>query len=173
LIDGKLVGTAAIAKQIKVGPGGRCGSRPPKGAAKAGRPYDKIAAMAKLSLRVDFNGADSVGPGKIRLLELLKETGSIAAAGRAMDMSYRRAWLLIDALNHSFRQPVVATKLGGTGGGGAELTAFGEELVSHYRDMETVAYAALRPHLSALERALAPGGGSSSSDETEASARSA
>jgi molybdate transport system regulatory protein len=118
--------------------------------------YAKVAAMATLSLRVDFDGAESVGPGKIRLLELLKETGSIAAAGRAMDMSYRRAWLLIDALNHAFRQPVVSTKLGGNGGGGAELTAFGEELVAHYRDMETEAKAALRPHLAALERALAP-----------------
>jgi molybdate transport system regulatory protein len=112
--------------------------------------------MAKLSLRVDFSGADSVGPGKIRLLELLRETGSIAAAGRAMNMSYRRAWLLIDALNRSFRTPVVATKLGGSGGGGAELTPFGQELVTSYRDMEMVAHAALRPHLSALDRALAP-----------------
>ena len=131
--------------------------------------------MAKLSLRVDFDGADSVGPGKIRLLELLKETGSIAAAGRAMDMSYRRAWLLIDALNRAFRQPVVATKLGGNGGGGAELTEFGEELVGHYRDMETAANAALRPHLSALQRALAPGGSRSpaGADDSEESARSA
>jgi molybdate transport system regulatory protein len=111
--------------------------------------------MATLSLRIDFEGADSVGPGKIRLLELLKETGSIAAAGRAMDMSYRRAWLLVDALNRSFREPVVATKLGGTRGGGAELTRFGEELVAHYRAMETAAHAALRPHLSALDRAVA------------------
>src|SRR3546814_8512037 len=72
----------------------------------------RLAAMARLSLRIDFDGADSIGRGKIRLLELLDETGSIAAAGRAMNMSYRRAWLLIDALNRSFRQPVVATKLG-------------------------------------------------------------
>jgi molybdate transport system regulatory protein len=115
----------------------------------------RLAAMAKLSLRIDFDGPDSVGPGKIRLLELLKETGSIAAAGRAMDMSYRRAWLLVDALNRAFRQPVVATKLGGNGGGGAELTRFGEELVGRYRDMELVAHAALRPHLEALDDALA------------------
>ena len=127
--------------------------------------------MAKLSLRVDFSGADSVGPGKIRLLELLKETGSIAAAGRAMSMSYRRAWLLIDALNRSFREPVVATKLGGNGGGGAALTPFGEELVTSYRDMEMVAHAALRPHLSALDRALAPG--ISSAAEAGKPARSA
>lgn len=112
--------------------------------------------MATLRLRIDFPGADSVGPGKIRLLELVKQTGSIAAAGRAMDMSYRRAWLLIDALNRTFREPVVATKLGGNGGGGAELTCFGAELIAHYRDMEMVAHAALRPHLAALEDGLAP-----------------
>lgn len=110
--------------------------------------------MAKLSLRIDFEGAESVGRGKIRLLELLAETGSIAAAGRAMNMSYRRAWLLIDAMNKAFRHPVVATKLGGSGGGGAELTAFGNELIAHFRDMETVAHAALRPHLAALDREL-------------------
>ena len=112
--------------------------------------------MATLSLRIDFSAAESVGPGKIRLLELIKETGSIAAAGRAMDMSYRRAWLLIDELNRTFRKPVVATKLGGNGGGGAGLTRFGAELVAHYRDMETVAHAALRPHLAELEKSLAP-----------------
>ena len=136
---------------------------------------DKVAAMATLSLRVDFDGAESVGPGKIRLLELLKETGSIAAAGRAMDMSYRRAWLLIDALNHAFRQPVVATKLGGSGGGGAELTQFGEELVARYRAMEAAANATLRPHLSALQRALAPAGSRSAvtADDGEKPARSA
>jgi len=111
--------------------------------------------MATLSLRIDFDGADSVGPGKIRLLELVRETGSIAAAGRAMEMSYRRAWLLVDALNRAFREPVVATQLGGNGGGGAGLTHFGEELVGRYRDMEMVAHAALRPHLVALDMALA------------------
>lgn len=117
------------------------------------------SGMAKLRLRVDFQGADSVGPGKIRLLEMVRETGSIAAAGRTMEMSYRRAWLLIDALNRSFREPVVATKLGGRAGGGAELTRFGEELVARYRDMETVAHAALRPHLTVLDGALAPAPG--------------
>jgi molybdate transport system regulatory protein len=116
----------------------------------------KLKAMAKLTLRIDLGTQTAVGPGKIRLLELVRTTGSIAAAGRAMAMSYRRAWLLIDALNNSFREPVVATKLGGKDGGGAALTPFGEELVSHYRDMETVAHAALRSQLAALEQALAP-----------------
>jgi molybdate transport system regulatory protein len=110
--------------------------------------------MTRLTLRIDFDTAESVGPGKIRLLELVRDTGSISAAGRAMDMSYRRAWLLIDALNKAFRDPVVATKLGGKDGGGARLTAFGEALIGHYRDMELVAHAALRPHLTMLEAAL-------------------
>src|SRR5882724_4139146 len=112
--------------------------------------------MTRLTLRIDFDAADSVGPGKIRLLELVRETGSISAAGRAMDMSYRRAWLLVDALNKAFCNPVVTTKLGGHAGGGAALTAFGAELIGHYRDMELVAHAALRPHLASLEAALAP-----------------
>src|SRR5260221_8407224 len=110
--------------------------------------------MARLTLRVDFGPHGAVGPGKIRLLELVRDTGSISAAGRAMDMSYRRAWLLIDALNKAFRQPVVKTKLGGKAGGGALLTRFGEELIRNYRDMELVAHAALRPHLAMLESAI-------------------
>jgi molybdate transport system regulatory protein len=115
----------------------------------------KLARMTRLTLRIDFDQAGSVGPGKIRLLELVRDTGSISAAGRAMDMSYRRAWLLIDALNKMFRDPVVTTKLGGKAGGGAVLTPFGEELLGHYRDMEMVTHAALRPHLTSLEAALA------------------
>lgn len=112
--------------------------------------------MAKLTLRIDFATAGALGPGKIRLLEHIRDTGSISAAGRAMDMSYRRAWLLIDTLNTAFREPVVTTKLGGKAGGGAVLTAFGEALVRSYREMESVAHAAVQPHLAVLEAALAP-----------------
>jgi molybdate transport system regulatory protein len=111
--------------------------------------------MTRLTLRIDFDGVGSIGPGKIRLLELVEETGSIAAGGREMKMSYRRAWMLIDALNQAFRTPVVATKMGGKKGGGATLTSFGRDLIRHYRDMELVAHTALRPHLTSLEAALA------------------
>jgi molybdate transport system regulatory protein len=114
-----------------------------------------IAAMAKLSIRVDLAPSGAVGPGKIRLLESVDATGSISAAGRSMNMSYRRAWLLIDELNRLFSHPVVATRLGGAAGGGAELTAFGKRLVRHYRDMENEAHAALKPHLNAFQTALA------------------
>jgi molybdate transport system regulatory protein len=110
--------------------------------------------MPRLSLRIDFAPQTRLGPGKIQLLERVKATGSIAAAGRSMGMSYRRAWLLVDALNHMFREPVVTTKLGGKTGGGAEITRFGEELLRRYREMETVAHDALAPNLAALEAAL-------------------
>ena len=111
--------------------------------------------MAKLTLRVDLAPLGAVGPGKIRLLELVDETGSISAAGRSMSMSYRRAWLLIDELNHLFKSPLVATRLGGPAGGGAALTAFGKSLVRHYREMETEAHATLAPHLKAFQAGLA------------------
>lgn len=111
--------------------------------------------MAKLTLRIDLSPLGAVGPGKIRLLEAIDETGSISAAGRSMKMSYRRAWLLIDELNHIFKRPLVATRLGGSTGGGAELTPFGRSLVRHYREMESEAHAALAPHLDAFQAALA------------------
>jgi molybdate transport system regulatory protein len=112
--------------------------------------------MVKLALRIEFDEERAIGPGKARLLELIQQHRSIAGAGRAMGMSYRRAWMLIDTLNTAFRQPVVTTKLGGKAGGGAVLTSFGEELVKNYRDMELVAHAALRPHLVMLEAAIGP-----------------
>jgi molybdate transport system regulatory protein len=115
--------------------------------------------MAKLILRVDLAPLGAVGPGKIRLLELVEETGSISAAGRSMSMSYRRAWLLIDELNHLFKRPLVATRLGGPAGGGAALTAFGKRLVRHYREMETEAHATLAPHLKVFQAGLARGRG--------------
>jgi molybdate transport system regulatory protein len=110
--------------------------------------------MTRLTLRLDFGPEAAIGPGKIRLLELLGETGSIAAAGRAMDMSYRRAWLLVAALNTMFREPVVATKLGGKDGGGAQITPFGADVIARYRDMERLAQSAVAPHVAELEAAL-------------------
>lgn len=111
--------------------------------------------MTRLTLRIDFDHGRAVGPGKIRLLELVNETGSISAAGRAMDMSYRRAWLLVEALNQTFREPVVATRGGGAGGGGASLTPFGTELVACYRAIEQQARTAVAPSMAVLEQALA------------------
>ena len=110
--------------------------------------------MAKLKLRVDFGEGRALGPGKIRLLELVAETGSISAAARAMEMSYRRAWLLVDAVNQTFNDAAVLTREGGAGGGGAVLTPFGLELIACYRAMEHDANTALANSLAVLEKAL-------------------
>jgi molybdenum-dependent DNA-binding transcriptional regulator ModE len=67
---------------------------------------------SRLTLRVDFGGNRALGPGKVRLLEAIRDTGSISQGGRALGMSYRRAWLLVDDLNHCFRQPVIDTQPG-------------------------------------------------------------
>jgi molybdate transport system regulatory protein len=111
-------------------------------------------AATRLTVRVDFGADRALGPGKIRLLEAVKNFGSISQAGRSLDMSSRRAWLLIDDMNRCFREPVVATQPGGAQGGGATLTAFGKELIEKYRSIETRAMAATEPQLHALETAL-------------------
>jgi molybdate transport system regulatory protein len=111
--------------------------------------------MARLTLRVEFDPDRAIGPGKARLLELVREMGSISGAGRAMGMSYRRAWLLIDNLNRCFRKPLVATQLGGRSGGGAALTPLGVAVVEHYRAMEVEAEAAVATRLRALQAKLA------------------
>ena len=107
-----------------------------------------------LTLRVDLGKAGAIGPGKIRLLELIGETGSISAAGRAMGMSYRQAWLLIDSLNAAFREPATATLSGGAKGGGADLTPFGKTLIRIYRDIEAAAERTVADELAALATVL-------------------
>lgn len=102
-------------------------------------------------LRVDFPLGERLGHGKIQLMELIVSTGSISAAGRAMDMSYRRAWLLVDALNHMFVEPVIESQRGGKKGGGAGLTPFGETLLARYRAMEGRMNEAIRADMEWLE----------------------
>jgi molybdate transport system regulatory protein len=111
--------------------------------------------MTKLYLRVDFGDRGAVGPGKARLLELIASEGSIAGAGRAMGMSYRRAWELVDELNHCFGRPVVTTQMGGRRGGGAVLTALGRSVLDRYRAIEGDAQKAAARHLKALGAAAA------------------
>ena len=109
--------------------------------------------MPRIRIRVYLGEDHSLGPGKIQLLEGVREHGSISAAARAMGMAYRHAWELIDDMNQCFRTPVVTTVSGGRAGGGATLTAFGEELVRRFRAMEATTRRALSRDLAALERA--------------------
>ena len=110
-------------------------------------------AAARLTLRVDLGQDRAVGPGKIRLLEAIRDTGSITQAGIALGMSYRRAWLLVDDMNNCFREPVVAAQAGGTHGGGAVLTPFGAKLIDQYRAIEVEAQSASAARLRELEAA--------------------
>ena len=90
----------------------------------------------KIRLRIDFGDANAVGPGKIALLERMRDSGSLSQAARELKMSYRRAWELLESLNTSFRDPVIVTSVGGKGGGGTTITELGTALVAAYRSFE-------------------------------------
>jgi molybdate transport system regulatory protein len=93
-------------------------------------------AETQVSIRIDLESWGRIGPGKIALLEAIRETGSITAAAVAMKMSYRRAWQLVDQLNKLLSEPVVATAQGGAMGGGSTLTPVGERIVALYHAVE-------------------------------------
>lgn len=107
-----------------------------------------------LHLRIDFGPEQALGPGKVRLLEVINETGSISAAGRALNMSYRQAWLLVDELNRMFSMPVVTAKIGGGGGGGTALTKTGNGVVRLYRDIERRAAGSASADIRSLSKLL-------------------
>lgn len=90
----------------------------------------------KLRLRLVFGPEEMIGPGKAELLERIARTGSIAAAGREMGMSYKRAWMLVETMNTMFKAPVVTSSRGGAKGGGAEVTETGNEVLQAYRALE-------------------------------------
>jgi molybdate transport system regulatory protein len=106
----------------------------------------------RIRLHIHVGTEHSLGPGKAALLEAIRETGSISAAARSLGMAYRHAWELVDDLNAGFAPGVVETAAGGSKGGGARLTRFGEELLRRFRGMEETAEAAIAPDL----RKLAP-----------------
>lgn len=105
-----------------------------------------------VQLRIMITPEVRFGPGKANLLEGIKETGSIAAAGRSIGMSYKRAWYLVDAMNGHFDVPLVESVKGGSAGGGAKLTPLGEQILGSYRTMQKLAEAAVTPELRKLRR---------------------
>ena len=107
-----------------------------------------------LSLRVVLRRGIALGPGKAELLERIGDTGSIAAAGRQMKMSYTRAWGLVQAMNRDFGAPLVRSAKGGADRGGAVLTALGGEVLRRYRRMESASARAVAADLPALRRRL-------------------
>lgn len=114
--------------------------------------------MYRLELKVRlYNGAEiAMGPGKAELLAAIAEHGSISAAARAMGMSYRRAWLLVETMNRSFREPLVSTLAGGKHGGGTQLTALGEQVLQRYQALCAKARAVVQDDVSELRALLAP-----------------
>jgi len=105
-------------------------------------------------IRVLIGAVVAIGPGRADLLEAISRSGSISAAARQLGMSYRRAWLLVDAVNRSFRRPLVERVTGGRGGGGARLTRQGEDALRLYRAIERKAARSVRSELSRLARNL-------------------
>jgi molybdate transport system regulatory protein len=106
--------------------------------------------------RIDFTEHSSVGPGKIGLLEAIRDAGSLSQGARNIGMSYRRAWLLIESLRRSFREPVTMASTGGKDGGGMLVTEFGDALIKNYRDLErdfsTLAERRLHPIIATVIR---------------------
>lgn len=106
------------------------GQNPARAKSAAPRPLGEPSLRIKIRI-----GESAIGPGKIALLELVESEGSISAAARAMGMSYRRAWHLIDTLNGNFDKPLIETSIGGAQGGGAQLSPQGKELIKRFREI--------------------------------------
>jgi molybdate transport system regulatory protein len=110
----------------------------------------QVGARLRIVLEPDI----ALGPGKADILQGIKETGSIAAAGRRMRMSYKRAWLLVETMNACFKAPLVETTRGGRAYGGATLTPTGEMVLACYRRMQTLAEQAMAGEMDRLRQVL-------------------
>jgi molybdate transport system regulatory protein len=110
----------------------------------------QVGARLRIVLEPDI----AIGPGKADLLEGIRQTGSIAGAGRAMGMSYKRAWYLVETMNRCFKSPLVEASKGGRAGGGARLTQLGQEVLERYRRMEMLTAEVIEPEMAALRRSV-------------------
>ena len=123
--------------------------RPP--AVKPAAPKPRM----RFRLRITAGDAIAIGPGKIALIEAIAKTGSITSAAKSLDMSYRRAWLLLDDLNRALKKPAVDSAKGGQNGGGSQVTDAGLQLITLYRGIEAKAAETCRAEVSRLLRMLA------------------
>jgi molybdate transport system regulatory protein len=122
-------------------------------------PKPATASMSKpvvrFRMRIMTGDTIAIGPGKIQLLEAIARTGSLTAAAKAIDMSYRRAWILVDELNRALKKPAVESAKGGERGGGSVLTPVGQRLVEQYRRIESAAAATCKAEIRAITSLLA------------------
>ncbi len=126
------------------------------GASESVSPLTVGTPEVSLIVRIDLGPHGRLGPGKVLLLQRIEQSGSISAAARSMNMSYRQAWDLVDQLNSAFDEPVVASQTGGKAGGGAVLTAFGKDLVETVRSITALAEVAAAVKVEALRAKLRP-----------------
>ncbi len=117
-------------------------------------PLSASGPHVRFRMRIHHDSSIAIGPGKIALLEAVRLQGSISGAARHLDMSYRRAWMLIDELNRSLASPATHAEMGGQRGGGCVLTPVGEKIVALYRGIEETAYAACASQIETLDRLL-------------------
>lgn len=122
---------------------------------RATAPTRRAKPVARFRLRISCGELLAIGPGRIDLLEAIIETGSITAAAKRLDMSYRRAWLLLDELNHALRKPAVDSAKGGAHGGGSAITDTGLQVIELYRRIESTAARACEADLTKLTRLVA------------------
>ena len=122
--------------------------------APAAKKAAKARPEVRFRMRILSAEAVALGPGKVELLEAVREFGSISAAARSLDMSYRRAWLLIDELNRSLKSPATHSEQGGQSGGGCSLTAVGETIIRLYRDVEVEAQRSCAKQIAELTRLI-------------------
>ena len=120
----------------------------------AGSKQPKLTCRPRI--RINTGKDIALGPGKVDLLEAIERTGSISAGARELGLSYRRAWDLVDTMNHCFKQPLVARVKGGKGGGGAQLTNKGREILDLYRTMEAKAVKAINSEWKTIQKSIKP-----------------
>jgi molybdate transport system regulatory protein len=106
----------------------------------------------RLSIRLKFTGGNRIGPGKIAVLEAIRDTGSISEAARHLGMSYRRAWMLVDQINETLREPAVSTRQGGQRGGWTVLTPTGERVIELYHAIEELTCTSARQEFRAIAK---------------------